>query len=190
MMHSNDQSPAVLAELVRGRRSVDAYQPELPPRQLLLEAIELARWAPNHHLTEPWQFYLCGAETRAAIIELNSEIVAAARGEQAAAQKRERWSAIPGFLVVSCAISEDPLRAREDYAACACAVQNLMLSLWSHGIGSKWTTGAVTRDPRFYDLTWIDPEQETVVGLIWYGYPAQLPDSTRRPVQSIMVDLA
>ena len=30
-------------------------------------------------------------------------------------------------------------------AACAAAVQNLMLYLWKAGVGSKWTTGDITR---------------------------------------------
>ena len=187
---SHPEASAALAALIRSRRSVDNYQQELPSRQLLLEAIDLARWAPNPRLPQPWHFYLGGRETRSAIIELNSEIVAAKQGSAAAEAKRERWSQIPGFLVVTCDTSDDELQSREDYAACACAVQNLTLALWSHGVGSKWTTGAVTRDPRFYDLIWVDPAQETVVGLLWYGYPAELPDSTRKPVESITVDLS
>lgn len=181
---------AELARLIHTRRSVDRYLAEPPPRPLLIEAIELARWAPNHRCTEPWHFYLCGSQTRQAIIDLNSEMVSARQGEAVGAVKRNRWSQVPGFLVVTCDNSDDTLRAHEDYAASACAVQNLMLALWSRGIASKWTTGAVTRDERFYELIWVDPAQETVVGLIWYGYPAHLPESTRKPVEAITVDLA
>lgn len=56
-----------------------------------------------------------------------------------------------GWLVVTCvkqsedaddSMSKDPMSlAREDYAACCCAVQNLCLSLHSQGLGTKWTTG-------------------------------------------------
>ena len=28
-----------------------------------MELLELARWAPNHHLTEPWRFRVLGPET-------------------------------------------------------------------------------------------------------------------------------
>lgn len=183
------ETPHLLAPLIRSRRSVDRFQPELPPQELLLEAIELARWAPNHRCSEPWHFYLCGPQTRQAIIELNSELVSAKQGAEAGAAKRSRWSTVPGFLVITCDRSENALRAQEDYAAVACAVQNLMLALWSRGVGSKWTTGEVTRDPRFYDLIWVDPAQESVVGLLWYGYPAELPDSNRKPVEAVTVEL-
>ena len=77
--------------------------------------------------------------------------------------------------------------AREDYAATCCAIYGLTLQLWSQGIGTKWTTGEVTRDPRFYDAIWTDPEAETVVGLIWYGYAAEIPVTARKPVSEIVV---
>ena len=35
----------------------------------------------------------------------------------------------------------------EDHAACACAIQNFMLSLAEEGIGSKWMTGALGAAP-------------------------------------------
>ncbi|NLO78722.1 MAG: nitroreductase [Xanthomonadaceae bacterium] len=178
-----------IAEVIRNRRSIDSFRPELPPRENILAAIDSARWAPNHRLTEPWHFYLCGPETRRAIIDLNAEITRAKSGDEAAERKRERWSRMPGFLVVTCDLDPNPLYERENYAATCCAVQNLMLHLWDMGIGTKWTTGDVTRDSRFYDLIWVDPLQEVVVGLLWYGYPAETPDSTRRPVEAIVTDL-
>lgn len=179
----------LIADVIRNRRSIDSYRPDLPPREDILTAIDSARWAPNHRLTEPWHFYLCGPETRRAIIDLNAELTRAKSGDAAAEKKRARWSQMPGYLVVTCDLNADPLLEREDYAATCCAIQNLMLRLWSMGIGTKWTTGAVTRDSRFYDLIWVDPMQEVVAGLLWYGYPADIPDSTRRPAETVTVDL-
>jgi nitroreductase len=178
-----------VAALIRGRRSINAFRPEPPPREVLMEGLRLARWAPNHHLTEPWHFYLIGERTKRSIVELNAEIVTRAKGEAAGRAKRERWSTIPGWLAVTCDHSSDELQAWEDYAACACALQNLALYLWSRGIGMKWTSGPVIRDPSFYELLWIDPEIETVIGLIWYGYPDEAPASHRRDLDCSVVEL-
>ncbi|WP_440996242.1 nitroreductase family protein [Arhodomonas sp. SL1] len=182
-------TPEQAAELIRSRRTINRFRPEPPPREAVLRALELARWAPNHHLTEPWHFYLIGERTREAIIELNAELVAANKGEEAARDKRESWSAKPGWLAVSCDHSTDELQAWEDYAACACAIHNLALYLWSEGIGVKWTTGPVIRDPRFYDLLWVDPDIETVIGLLWYGYPDETPETHRRTLDCSLVEL-
>ena len=180
---------ALVAELIRSRRTIHEFLPQLPPRELILRGLELARWAPNHLLTEPWHFYLLGPQTAAAIARLNAEGVSRKQGPTAGQDKLQRWLAIPGWLVVTCEKSDDPIRAREDYAACCCAIQNLALYLWSAGIGLKWTTGAVTREPQFYDLIWVDPALETVVGLLWYGYPADIPQTPRKALDEILVEL-
>lgn len=168
-----------VASLLRSRRSVGKFLPDKPADDIIEQALELACWAPNHHLTEPWRFYLPGPQAQAAIVERNAQLVAARKGDTIADNKRQRWSAVPGWLVVTCQRSDNALRAREDYAACCCAIQNLMLSLGSHGIASKWTTGAVTRDDVFYDILAIDRAAEDVVSLLWYGYPDSQPLSRR-----------
>ncbi len=178
-----------LEELIRGRRSINFFEQEPPPRELILEAIDLARWVPNHHLTEPWRFYLLSENVKSTIVELNANLVAVKKGEEAAAAKRARWSSIPGWLVVTCLKSSDELRAREDYAATCCAIYALSLYLWSRGVGTKWTTGEVTRDERFYEAIWTDPKVEQVVGLVWYGFAAEVPVTARKPVSDILVEI-
>lgn len=180
--------PAV-AGLIRSRRTIHDFLEQAPPPELLREGLELARWAPNHRLTEPWRFYVLGPETREAVSRLNAEQVAARDGAAAGEEKYQRWRRIPGWLLVTCARSDDELRAREDYAATCCAIHNLALFLWSHGVGMKWTTGAVTRSEAFHELTWVDPQVETVVGLIWYGYAAEVPVTARRELDETLVVL-
>jgi len=178
-----------IKKLLQSRRTINSFKPEKPHEDLIRKAIELARWAPNHHLTEPWRFYLLGSETSQAIVELNSKIVSQKKGEKAGEMKREKWSAIPGWLVVTMMKSDDPLQAQEDYAACSCAIQNLALALWNEGVGIKWTSGDVIRDPEFYNIIWVDQDVESVVGLIWYGYPEEIPVSQRKSVEEIVVRL-
>lgn len=177
---------ADVAEVIRSRRTIHLFKSEVPPREVILRAVDLARWAPNHYLTEPWQFSLLGPETVRRIVELNAEMVARRRGAEAGKAKRERWGGIPGWLLVTCRRDGDPVRDRENYAACACAVQNMQLYLWSEGIGMKWTTGEVTRHARFFEIVGVDPDEERVVGLMWYGHPAEVPETPRRPVEEIL----
>ena len=105
-----------LAELIRGRRTINLYLQTPVPRDLVLQAIEVATWAPNHHVTEPWHFYLLGPDSIGRCLDLCHEIVAASKGADAADFKRQSWSEKPGWLVVTCRRSEDALREREDYA--------------------------------------------------------------------------
>src|SRR2546423_10509322 len=49
-----------LEQAIRTRRTHKAYRPEPVGRETLDELFELARWAPNHHLTNPWRFRVLG----------------------------------------------------------------------------------------------------------------------------------
>jgi len=184
-----DSTSEPVGQTIRNRRTINFFKPEPPPREAVLEAIDAARWAPNHHLSEPWRFYLLSEPVKRQVVELNARMVAEAQGEAAGRAKRERWSQIPGWMVLTCARSNDALRQREDYAACCCAAHNFALYLWPRGIGVKWTTGPVTRSESFYDLIWVDPVVEEVVGLFWYGYPEEIPVGVRKPVSEIVVEL-
>lgn len=180
-------TPGDAAALLAGRRTIDRFRPdETPPAELVREAVDAARWAPNHHQTEPWRFALLGPQSQAAIIELNTRLLTASRGEQVATAKSQRWAAMPGWLAVTCVRDDDPLTAQEDYAACACATQNLMLYLHSAGVGSKWSSGAVTREEAFLRAIGADTQREYCVGLIWYGYPKRSPRTQRRDLADVI----
>jgi nitroreductase len=168
-------------QFLRSRRTINFFKPEPVSGDLLREAVEVARWAPNHRLTEPWHFYLLGEETTRSIIRLIVELKTRGRDDNARGAVRDRLEAIPTWFVQTCRLSPGlPVQEQEDYAACACAVQNLMLYLWQAGIGVKWTTGEATREQRFYDILGIDRTREKVTGLFWCGYPADVPEARKR----------
>jgi nitroreductase len=176
-------------EVLQGRRTINLYLQTRVPSGLVKEAIEAAIWAPNHHVTEPWHFYLLGRETVGRCVDLVRDIVLEKKKDARAAEfKAGRWAEKPGWLVVTCRRSDDTLRQQEDYAACSAAIQNLTLYLWKAGVGSKWTTGDITRDPRFFDIVGIGAD-EFVVGLLWYGYPKVTPDQSRKPVNEALTEL-
>jgi nitroreductase len=174
------------AEVLRGRRTIELFLQTPVPSSLVNEAIEAAIWAPNHHVTEPWRFYLLGDESREACLDLCRDIVNKKKGEKAADFKRQSWSEKPGWMVVTCQRSDDELLQREDYAACCAAVQNFMLYLWKAGVGCKWTTGDITRESRFFDIVGIDETEELVIGLVWYGYPKLTPTQSRTDIGKVL----
>jgi nitroreductase len=179
-----------LAEVITSRRTIHEFEPgRTPDKNVIKDAIASACWAPNHHLTEPWHFYFLGKETVTDICELNKTMLLETKGPEAAEHKYKRWMEIPGWLVVTCHKSDEEVRYQEDYASCSCAIQNLMLVLWEQGIGTKWSTGPVTRDDRFYDLVWVNKDLENIIGLIWYGYPAEIPQTTRKPLPQVLTEL-
>ena len=177
-----------LAERIRARRTTKLYLKQAVDRKLILDAIEVARWAPNHHLTEPWHFYVLGSQKIRACVDLTRIVVTETKDAKMGEFKAAAAAANPGWLVVTCQKSDDELLQREDYASCACAIQNLMLYLSEAGVATKWATGPITRDARFYELLGVDSDSALVVGIIWYGYPRSTAAQARKDVREIVTE--
>jgi len=173
-----------LSELIAARRTIHDYRAEPLPEGALERALEVAVAAPNHRMTEPWRFVRVGPTTRARLVDISADLKSRrAPLSEGALEKIRTQMLTPAELIVVCQVqNEDPDVAREDYAAVACAVQNAMLALCAEGIGSKWSTGAVTTDERTYASLGIDPALEQIVGFVWVGYAARddVPKPRRR----------
>ena len=177
--------------VLQTRRTANAFEPELPDDidDIINTAIKSAIYAPNHRRTEPWKFHLLGPQTIQQVCELNAKIIAEKKGEKAGQKKLERWLQMPGWIVVTCktdhgdkdieSMDVASSLAREDYAACCCAVQNLCLSLHNAGLGSKWGTGAVNFDDNFCKIMGME-DGEYCVGTIWFGTPTNTPQAPKK----------
>jgi nitroreductase len=147
-------------EAIRTRRTQKAFTPEPVPRALLDELLELARWAPNHHLTNPWRFRVLGPETLTALKRV--------AGPEAAA-KLDR---APTLVVASQVKAKDAVQDQEDLCATACAVYAVLLAAQSRGLASYWRTPEVLRTPEGQAAIGLPPE-ERFVGLIHLGWGRQ-----------------
>ena len=146
-------------------------------------ALEAAAMAPNHLMTWPWRFHRIGPRGRdvLAAVYVRLKTQGKPSNPKGEARLRDKMMQAPELVVVSQVLAGEPAREREDYAACAAAIQNLMLSLAGDQVGSKWSTSGVMHDPETYRLLALDPEKETVVGLIWAGYPVDPVTPPDRP---------
>ncbi|MFK7887982.1 MAG: nitroreductase [Gammaproteobacteria bacterium] len=178
-----------VSDNLRERRTIALFEPRPVVERHITDAINLARWAPNHHVTQPWHFYLLGEKARDATLHWVEVIVGERANPEIGARKRAKWADVPGWVVVTCKRNSDALMQQEDYAACACAIQSFSLYLWQLGIGMKWSTGSITRDARYLDALGIDQEKEFVVGLISYGYPKTVPVQKRHEAEQIITRL-
>lgn len=176
-------SPAEwLEQVVLSRATVHDYDPEPLPDDLVERALALALAAPNHRLTEPVRLVWVGPETRKRLADISVE-QKSRKGAMSPRVEAEVRSKIetPPVLVVLCRMRhEKPEVEREDYATVACGVQSVMEWLWAQGIGSKWSTGAVTTADATYRLLGIAPAEQEIVGFLWMGKPLRVPEKPRR----------
>jgi len=175
------------------RRSIYRFE-ESPVEMACLEtAFEAARHAPCHKQTHPWKFYVLGKEARSSMIPEVEKLAvekAAGKGENEVREGIQKAiSKIlspPVLIAVTSAVTpEDDFREMEDYAATACSVQNLVLSLWDQGIGTQWSTGGITRSDFVYRALEISPVKEKIVGFLKAGYPAAIPQREKKSIAEI-----
>jgi nitroreductase len=154
-------------DAIRSRRTHKTFGPEPVSRETLQELFELARWAPNHHLTQPWRFRVVGPETLGRL---------KAAGGPSEAVKLDR---APTLVLASAALTGDLVQDEEDLHATACAVYAVLLGAASRGLASYWRTPAVLRTKRGLDAVGI-PDGERFVGLIHLGTPRSDPPAKER----------
>ena len=167
-----------LEDAIRTRRTHKAYGGEPVPRELLEELFELARWAPNHNLTNPWRFRVLGPESL--------EALKRAAGPEAAA-KLDR---APTLVVASQVRCDDELQDEEDLCAVAAAISYVLLGAHGRGLAGYWRTPGVLRSAEGRAACGI-PEGEAVLGLLHLGAAkGEKPAPERAPLDSVVTHLA
>ena len=170
-----------LQRALHGRRTVKRYRPEPVPEAIVERALRAAIVAPNHRLTWPWRFIRTGPVTRNALVALARSAKGGPVTEDVDRALRSQFLDPGELIVVVQMLATDPKIRREDYAACACAIQNLCLSFHADGIGTKWGTGALTTAPATFALLDLDPTATDIVGFLYAGVPEIVPDQPERP---------
>ena len=186
-----------LAALVRGRRSVRAFDTRPVPRFIIEEAIAAAGWAPSPHGRQPWRFVVVEtrerrealadamAETWRAQLQLDGqeEAVVTARLEKS----RERLHRAPVLIIPCLYLADldvypdaDRQRAEETMAvqSLGAAVQNLLLTLYASGIDGGWMCAPLFCPNVVRETLGLDAAL-TPHALIAVGYAAK--DPVRRP---------
>ncbi len=147
-------------EAIRTRRTHKAFRPDRVPRETLDELFDLARWAPNHHLTNPWRFRVVGPG-------------ALERLKQAAGpESASKLDRCPTLVVCSCRLSGDAVQDEEDLHATACAAYIVLLAAHARGLAGYWRTPEVMRTDEGRAAVGL-PDDERVVSLLHVGWPIQ-----------------
>jgi nitroreductase len=168
-------------------------QPEQPPRDLIETIVEAGRWAPNHHLTQPWRFFVLAGNAREALGEAMAAAAARAGGPgldgpKATAETRrailekERQKPLraPVVVVVAVEPSSAPNVVRdEELWAGATAAQNILLAAHAVGLAARWRTGPAAFAPEVRDHLGLGPTAQ-VIGFLYIGYPTATPAPAQR----------
>lgn len=185
-------------EAIRTRRTTKVFSPQPVPRELIEQALEAAVWAPNHRLTEPWEFIVVqGAGTerlgqlrRQMTIDYlrgqarhgdpGSEVAPDRQIVQQGEDAYRKATAATVTVVVSMAQHPDPTIREEDYAATAVAIQNMMLAAHALGLASFWSTNNLINYEPAREFLGVSPDRR-IVGLVQLGYSSAARQQQRSP---------
>lgn len=165
-------------EAVRTRRTHKAYASEPLDRATITELLDLARWAPNHHLTNPWRFRVVGPEAL--------ERLKDAAGPEGA-KKLDR---APALVVCSASLSGDSQQDEEDLHAVAASAYIVLLTAHARGLAGYWRTPDLLLTEAGRAAVGL-AEGERFVGLLHLGHPVQEQGPPERaPVEQVVEFLA
>ena len=166
-----------LLEIIKNRRSIRVFKKQDVPQDIIEKLLEAARWAPSAGNVQPWAFVVVSSQ------KMKQSLSMAAFGQKDLEEA--------SVVIVVCAdekLAEQSYGVRGKSLFClqdtAAAIQNILLTAYSLGLGSCWI-GAFKEDEIRQAIK--APKEMRPIALIPVGYPNEAPAArSRRPVSEIM----
>jgi nitroreductase len=174
-------------DAIKNRRSVkNVNKEQIPDQQLIKDVLEAATWAPNHYMTEPWRFVVIAKDERMRLGESMAEALRTkmktddARAEEVLKLEREKTLRSPVIVaLISSQMVGEKIVPQEEMVAVGAALQNMLLAAHSLGLGAMVKTGShsyLQPVRAYFGLQ----ENESLVGLVYLGYPIESPGVSKR----------
>lgn len=169
-------------KLAEERRTVHSYIKKDVPLDIIEAGVRLSLWAPNHRLSFPWKYFLISEEKQKNIFQWACENKKLdPNGLSPLTEATKEQFLYPKILVLGLKKDANPAMQKEDYATLSCSVQILSMYFWQHGLGTKWSTGKVSRDPRLYSLVGAAENEVSLEGMLIIGWAKEIPQAAERP---------
>ncbi|MDR7240707.1 nitroreductase family protein [Neobacillus drentensis] len=156
-------------DTIKTRRTIKKFKPQEIDQNSLLLWLEAAAMAPNHRMTEPWEIYFIGDETRE---KLNH---------------KTNFGNAPIVLMILSKHGATSVETEENAMATACFIQNFNLAAWAEGVGTFWSSIGIT--PKNRGILQV-PDDYNIIGVLGVGYPDVIPEpKPRTPIKNRISNL-
>lgn len=158
-----------ILEAITQRRNIKKFKTDPIDPALMKKWLEAAAMAPNHRMTQPWEIYLVGPETRA---KLNH---------------KTNFGNAPHVIVVLSKHGKTAVETEENALATACFIQNFNLAAWAEGVGTFWSSISISEKNR--EILGVSDDYD-VVGTLGVGFPEEIPEpKPREPIENKLKQL-
>jgi nitroreductase len=152
-----------ILDAIKSRRTIKKFKSDTVQLDLIYSWLEAATMAPNHRMTEPWEVYFIGPDTRAKL------------------KHKSDFGNAPVLIAVVSKHGATAVEKEENALATACFVQNFNLAAWSEGVGTFWSSiGITAKNQEILEV----PANYDLIGVVGIGYPEVIPEA--KPRTSIM----
>ncbi|WNS44363.1 nitroreductase [Paenibacillus sp. MMS20-IR301] len=178
-----------LVSVIRERRTIRDFNGQPLEREVLLDILENAVWAPFHGRREPWRFILFTAGGRARFADAVMDTYSPELADKWSRWARKQYcELIQAHLLV--VIEADPRQKywEDAFSAASALIQNIQLLAWEKHVGTVWKTNEWNLDPAFYMKAGIQ-SHERIVGTLHLGYFDKTPKpKARTPVKDLLTE--
>ena len=130
-----------ISAIIKSRHSIypKYFTGKIIPKEVIVELLENANYAPTHKMTQPWRFKVFFADQKIALLE---EIIKKTKDitEKRKKKLEEKFHKSSHIICICMKRNRNLLPEWEEIAATSMAVQNLWLSCVGSDIGGYWST--------------------------------------------------
>lgn len=157
--------------LIKERVSQKTYIEKEVDLNLIKELINVAIYAPNHKMREPWDFLFMDKKGKQVFKEAYLNTLSDIKKEDIEPKLDKIYKA-PLLMFVLMNTSEDFDQELEDLQANAAMIQNFMLLAEEKGISTHWKTPGFIKTDNFKEVLNL-PLGYIITGIIMIGYADQ-----------------
>lgn len=187
-----------LVDLIKARRSVRRFKPQVPDSQIIDRLIECATSAPNAHNAQPWRFYILEDRSRRMMLlqkmkerfaqDLKKDKINGNEIYRRTTNSMEAFSQAPVLILVCLDMTDmssysDDQRAEAERVmgiqSVASAINNLLLAAFAHGIAGCWYCAPLFCHGLIRESLSL-PQSHEPQALITLGYPYTHPGKPPR----------
>ncbi|MGG7058904.1 nitroreductase family protein [Clostridium tertium] len=173
-----------MSKLISERRTIRKFKEESVSTELLSDLLEVASWAPNHKLREPWRFIIYNGQGTKELADVMAEVISkGGKMKKSPEEMKNYFLSIPAHILVVMPEDQNPFIREEDYAATSALIQNFQLAAWERGIGVFWKTDSYLTLPYFRKRVGAKPG-EKIAAILHVGYPDMTPKARPRTLIS------
>jgi nitroreductase len=137
-------------QILQARRSIHppSYNGQIIENSIIEKILENATLAPNHGLTEPWQFVVFEGNGRQKLADFQTNLFKSKNPnpDEFKLAKLQKMPLMASHIIAIGMKRQEIERIPEieEIEAVACAVQNMYLTATAFGLGSYWNSGGIT----------------------------------------------